>query len=279
MSLLFGHIANYQSRGAFSAPEQLGYLGDGSTTDSFRALMNPGISETDVDLVVPSTTLVAFMVRWMLVFEERDADVIWLLKMAPRRFFPPAAAARARAATTNATLLHMRGHAGTNPSAPAPAPGSGGDFIHVGAAPTRFGSVTFSVNSVHGPGHAPPAAHDAGADQRVESGPGGDRPAAVALHLQVQVVLNLTGHGIVGGGGLAIKIRLRDPTGSSRKVRTASIIASSSTYIALGAVNSALETVQVNIAKHAVLAAANKQSAGEPRSSQATFTIVAVLEE
>lgn len=114
-SLLFGHIANYQSRGSFNGPEQLGFeLGD----DGYRALLGPGEGETDIDTCVPSTTLVAMMLRWMLVFEDRDDDTVWLLKAAPRRFYP--------------------GVPGSNRSA--------GGFLSVEQAATRFGSVSFSVD-------------------------------------------------------------------------------------------------------------------------------------
>jgi hypothetical protein len=116
-SLLFGHIANYQSHGTFNAPEQLGFhIGD----DGYRALMGPGTSETDIDTCVPSTTLVAMMLRWMLVFESRDADTVWLLKAAPRRFY-----------SGNGTL----------------SPNFGG-FLSVRRAATRFGWVSFTLGYV-----------------------------------------------------------------------------------------------------------------------------------
>ena len=47
------------------------------------------------------------MLRWMLLFEERDADALWVLKTAPRRLY-------------------------------------GGD-ITVQAAPCRYGAVSYSV--------------------------------------------------------------------------------------------------------------------------------------
>jgi hypothetical protein len=65
---------------------QLGFAA--SPNDGYRALLSPGTGEADIDSCVPATLLVANMLRWMLVFEERDADVLWLMKMAPRRFFP-----------------------------------------------------------------------------------------------------------------------------------------------------------------------------------------------
>lgn len=119
ISLLFGHIANYQSRGSFNAPEQLGFNAGG---DSFRALLSPGTGEADIDACVPSTLLVAMMLRWMLVFEERDEDTIWVLKMAPRRFF------------AGADIRTQEGAAGAS-------------FLSVQLAATRFGWVSFCVGS------------------------------------------------------------------------------------------------------------------------------------
>ena len=121
LSLLFGHLANYQSRGTFNAPEQLGLYGDGGSnavktySDSYRQMLGAGSMEVDINMCVPSTMLGAHMLRWMLVFEQRDSDTLWLLKAAPRRLYP------------NATAT---------------------DYISVSAAPTRFGDVSFSVSAV-----------------------------------------------------------------------------------------------------------------------------------
>ena len=121
-SLLFGHIANYQSRGTFNAPEQLSLYGDGADhsqwtySDSYRAMLSNS-SEIDVDACVPSTMLVALMVRWLLVFEARDTDTLWLLKMAPRRMY--------------AEESHASGDRG---------------ILAVTNAPTRFGNISFSVD-------------------------------------------------------------------------------------------------------------------------------------
>jgi hypothetical protein len=110
----------------FNAPEQLSLYGDGGDdrhsavwSDSYRALLAPGRNEVDIDFCVPSTTLVAKMVRWMVVFEsDPDADEVWLLKGAPRRYF--------------------RGNAS---SAAPPAPWCpAGSAMCVANAPTRFGA-------------------------------------------------------------------------------------------------------------------------------------------
>ena len=124
LSLLFGHIANYQARGTFNAPEQESLYGDGGSTaawtysDSYRARLGAN-TEIDIDMCVPSTALVALMLRWMLVFEERDADVLWLLKAAPRRFYTVGTA------------------------------GPPSDrILSVANAPTRFGNVSYQLDAV-----------------------------------------------------------------------------------------------------------------------------------
>ena len=94
-SLLFGHAANYHSRGVYNAPEQMSLYGDGvkglwTYSDSFRAYLKNGTtasSDVDIDFCLPSTTLPATMVRWMMLFEERDRNVIALFRATPRRFF------------------------------------------------------------------------------------------------------------------------------------------------------------------------------------------------
>ena len=100
-ALLFGHMANYHSRGVFNAPEQMSLYGDGvkgrwTYSDSYRAYLKNGTtgsSDLDIDFCLPSTTLPATMVRWMTLFEERDRDVIALFRATPRRFFTPGARA------------------------------------------------------------------------------------------------------------------------------------------------------------------------------------------
>lgn len=127
LSLLFGHIANYQARGTFNAPEQESLYGDGGSTvawtysDSYRAQLGR-TTEIDIDMCVPSTALVALMLRWMLVFEERDTDVLWLLKGAPRRFYA------ADAAASSPDLI-----------------------LSVTDAPTRFGVISYKVVELEQP--------------------------------------------------------------------------------------------------------------------------------
>eukprot|EP01050_Picozoa_sp_SAG11_P026183 SAG11_NODE_6177_length_1371_cov_1.404874_2_plen_321_part_00 len=95
-ALLLGHAANYHSRGVYNAPEQLSLYGDGvrgrwAYSDSYRAYLKGAVNEVDIDFCVPSTTLPAIMLRWMLLFEERDRDMVALFRGAPRRFFQPQA--------------------------------------------------------------------------------------------------------------------------------------------------------------------------------------------
>ena len=128
LSLLFGHIANYQARGTFNAPEQESLYGDGGAntvwtySDSYRAKLGSG--EIDIDMCVPSTALVAMMLRWMLVFEERDADVLWLLKAAPRRFYAAADTNTAATTASNRTMLSVTD------------------------APSRFGTVSYQLDEI-----------------------------------------------------------------------------------------------------------------------------------
>jgi len=91
-SLLFGHAANYQSRGTFASTEQLGFGGDGDTTASMRGYLRakPSVlrpDEVDIDFCVPSASLVSFMVRAAVVTEAVDEDVMMLNSGAPRRWY------------------------------------------------------------------------------------------------------------------------------------------------------------------------------------------------
>lgn len=57
--------------------------------DSYRAMLREGSGDIDLDFCVPSTTLVAYMMKHLLVFEPRDENSLWILKGAPRRFYAP----------------------------------------------------------------------------------------------------------------------------------------------------------------------------------------------
>eukprot|EP00756_Hemistasia_phaeocysticola_P061283 Hpha_TRINITY_DN476_c0_g1::TRINITY_DN476_c0_g1_i1::g.27768::m.27768 len=91
-SLLFGHAANYQSRGTFASTEQLDLYGDGSSTASMRHYLSASPTtkqpnEVDIDFCVPSASLVAFMVRAALVTEGVDEDALMFNSGAPRRWY------------------------------------------------------------------------------------------------------------------------------------------------------------------------------------------------
>ena len=115
-------MANYHSRGTYNAPEQMSLYGDGvagrwTYSDSYRAMLDEGRRDIDLDFCVPSTTLVAYMMKvcgaagcvglifsrpaltltplcahrcqHLLLFEPRDDNSVWVLKGAPRRFYAP----------------------------------------------------------------------------------------------------------------------------------------------------------------------------------------------
>lgn len=106
-TLLYGHMANYQGRGTFSATEQLSYWGEGL----FRAILS-NATERDMDFCGPSALIATLATRWQLVFETWDDDTVYVAKGAPRRWYVP---------------------------------GAGG--FSATAAPTRFGYVSFQMES------------------------------------------------------------------------------------------------------------------------------------
>ncbi len=87
--LLYGHMANYQSRGTFTATEQLPIDPDanGRWRDYLWDYLEGGI-----DQCVPSLMIPALGTRWSLVYERYDTDTVWVNKGAPRRWFDPVAA-------------------------------------------------------------------------------------------------------------------------------------------------------------------------------------------
>ena len=73
---LYGDLALHRMHGTFTAYEQT----------AIRGLAHrPYVA----DYCVPAQLVVPLMVKWMLVFEEPDADVLWLCKAAPRRWLAP----------------------------------------------------------------------------------------------------------------------------------------------------------------------------------------------
>ena len=218
LSLLFGHVANYHSRGTFQATEQLSLYGDGGTVarhfayaDSYRGQLDAGRNEVDLDFCVPSTTLVAFMLRWMLVFEGRDDDVVWLLKGAPRRFFAPARSTYA-----------VEAGAPLNAS------------TYVANAPTRYGDVGVTIAAIAAATH-------------------GDAVATI----EATVRIDLRGRGFVGGSAaassaLVVALRLRDFRGScppsAKGTRmTAELVWSRGTAVASPAMSFDVRTEMCNV--------------------------------
>jgi hypothetical protein len=67
----YAHMAHHQTPGTFTAYEQVPIRGQ------------PSRSET-ADYCVPSQLTIPLMTRWMLAWEERDADVLWLCRAVPR---------------------------------------------------------------------------------------------------------------------------------------------------------------------------------------------------
>jgi len=84
---LYGHLAAHQMPGTFCAYEGVHIRG----TDH-RTYM--------ADYCVPAQLTVPLLVRWMLVYEERDSDTLWLCKAVPRRWFAPGRHFRVRNAPT-----------------------------------------------------------------------------------------------------------------------------------------------------------------------------------
>ena len=69
----FAHLAHHQMPGTFTAYEQVPIRGEGSRRQS-------------ADYCVPSQLTIPLMTRWMLAYEERDADVLWLCRAVPREW-------------------------------------------------------------------------------------------------------------------------------------------------------------------------------------------------
>ncbi len=95
---LYGHLAAHQMPGTFGTYEQVQIRGVPMRTEA-------------ADYCVPEQLTIPLLVRWMLVYEERDRDVLWLCKAAPRRWCAP------------------------------------GQHFSVRNAPTRWGPVSFEVSA------------------------------------------------------------------------------------------------------------------------------------
>jgi hypothetical protein len=96
--LMYSHWAHHCSQGTLSSYEQVHIEPDDTGTRRLRA-----------GQVVPCQAMVPTMLRWALIYEERDADVLWLCRAVPQRWL------------------------------------ASGEKIKINRVPTRFGKVGFSI--------------------------------------------------------------------------------------------------------------------------------------
>jgi hypothetical protein len=96
--LLYSHWAHSCSQGTLSSYEQVHIEPDETGTRRLRA-----------GQVVPCQVMMPTMLRWALIYEERDADTLWLCRAIPRRWL------------------------------------ASGEKIKTNRVPTRFGKVGFAV--------------------------------------------------------------------------------------------------------------------------------------
>lgn len=89
LMLYYGHMAHHQNRGTFLAYESINFK------DVDRKGRLP-----KADHRIPSTLVVPHLTRLMLIFEERDRDIVWLNKAAPRRWFEDGKEIRVQDAVT-----------------------------------------------------------------------------------------------------------------------------------------------------------------------------------
>ncbi len=98
LMLLYAHWAHHSSTGTLASYEQASIRPGGDGREHMIA-----------GQVMPCQAMVPIMLRWGLVYEERDADVLWLCRAVPRRWLEP------------------------------------GEKLSVRRVPTRFGRVGFTV--------------------------------------------------------------------------------------------------------------------------------------
>ena len=149
------------------------------------------------------------MLRWMLVWEDRDTDTLWLLKTAPRRLYQPKLG-------TYSIDLPARMHSTGVPLQQ--------NIVSVAAAPTRFGEVSYTLQMV------------------------GDlvRESTSPLRLVCNVTLALHGRGFVDDDGMTLMLRLRDPEGT-RLVSQASVESIHGGSATVGKVDGDSETIEVKV--------------------------------
>jgi hypothetical protein len=83
----YGDLAMHRMRGTFTAYEQ-------------SSIRGPAKRSYMADYCVPAQLVTPLLVKWMLVFEERDADVLWLCRALPSRWLAPDGGVSIRRAAT-----------------------------------------------------------------------------------------------------------------------------------------------------------------------------------
>ena len=89
--LFYGHLAHHLSQGTYSAYEQVQIDPASPRASLFRntsfALGDKPIRMEVADYCIPAQLTTPLMTRWMLLWEERDRDVLWLFRGAPSAWF------------------------------------------------------------------------------------------------------------------------------------------------------------------------------------------------
>ncbi|NOX56060.1 MAG: hypothetical protein GXP27_16780 [Planctomycetes bacterium] len=92
----YGDLAVHRMRGTFTAYEQVAIRTDEAGRRTYVA-----------DYCVPAQLVTPLLARWMLVFEEPDADVLWLCRATPTRWLVPGQGIAVRRATTRWGPIHF----------------------------------------------------------------------------------------------------------------------------------------------------------------------------
>ena len=83
----YGDLAMHRMRGTFTAYEQ-------------SSIRGPAKRSYMADYCVPAQLVTPLLAKWMLVFEDRDADVLWLCRATPRHWLGPDGGITVRRAAT-----------------------------------------------------------------------------------------------------------------------------------------------------------------------------------
>jgi hypothetical protein len=227
--LLFGHIANYQSRGTFHATEQLSLYG--SAPSNFRDYYT--LAEYDIDFCVPAVHLVARMVKDALVYSERDSPVVWLMKMAPRRWFSVDEAVAAMRSSSSSDFVGDGAIGGAGGAAAA---------VVVRNVMTRFGLVSFAISP------SVDTDTERGGDIK-RSAPG---PLTITVDLSLSRRIALATATNEFGSAMRFKVRLRDPLGARQLVKVNNVSPAGSCPAQL-AIDEANQTVDISISSAGML--------------------------